>query len=72
MKKELNDIKARLVEIANCEAMKLYRMARKLQAHGGSIETVSAIREEANRLYNTGYPERLLNNFTLWKYAFRN
>lgn len=71
MNKQLNEIREQLEEIAACEAMKLFRMARRLKEHGGTEETVNAIREEARELYATAYPERLLDPFKTWKYAFK-
>lgn len=71
MTKEMREIKARLEEISEKEAMKLYRMARRLQKHGGSSETVAKIREEASELHMNAYPERLLDSFKVWKFAFK-
>lgn len=71
MNKQLNEIREQLKEIAEHEAMKLFRMARRLKERGGTEETVSAIRNEAFELHNTGYPERLLDPFKTWKYAFK-
>lgn len=71
MTKEMREIKARLEEISEKEAMKLYRMARRLQKHGGSSETVAKIREEASELHMNAYPERLLDPFKVWKFAFK-
>lgn len=71
--KELNEIRNRLMEIAEQEATLLYRMARKLQRHGGSPDTVAEIREEANQLHTNmaTYPGRLLDTGNRWKYAFK-
>lgn len=71
MTKEIREIRARLEEISEKEAMKLYRMARRLQKHGGSSETVAKIREEANELHMNHYPENLMNPFKVWKFAFK-
>ena len=71
MRKDLREIKYQLKEIAEKESMKLFRMARNLQKRGGSVETVSKIREEAFKLHNTGYPERLLDDFIKWEFAFK-
>ena len=71
MTKEMREIKARLEEISEKEAMKLYRMARRLQKHGGSSETVARIREEANELHMNHYPENLMTPFKVWKFAFK-
>lgn len=69
--KELRSMRRHLEEIAENEATKLYRMARRALAHGCNLELVHEIREEAHQLHNTGYPERLLDPFITWKYAFR-
>lgn len=71
--KELKEIRMRLVGIAEQEAAHLYRMARKLQEHGGSPATVAEIREEAGYLHTnmTAYPGRLLDTENKWKYAFK-
>lgn len=71
--KELSEIRNRLIEIAEQEAVRLYRMARNLQQHGGSPDTVAEIREEAGYLHTnvTAYPGRLLDTETRWKYAFK-
>ena len=58
--KKLRKIREQLVEIAEQEATKLFRLARRAEAHGCSNEMVGAIREEAIEIYPTGYPERLL------------
>lgn len=71
MTKEIREIRARLEEISEKEAMKLYRMARRLQKKGGSSETVAKIREEANELHMNHYPENLMNPFKIWKFAFK-
>ncbi|MSS88654.1 hypothetical protein FYJ45_10205 [Eisenbergiella tayi] len=71
MNKELRKIKNQLQDMAKAESMKLFRMARRLEKHGGSPETVNRIREEAFTLHNTGYPERLLDEFIKWEFAFR-
>lgn len=71
--KELMEIRNRLKEIAEAEATRLFRMARRAQAHGCKAETVAAIREEAHQLHITGYPERLVSWDThyYFKYAFK-
>ena len=71
MTKEIREIMTQLEEISEKEAMKLYRMARRLQKHGGSSETVAAIREEANELHLNYYPQNLIDPFKTWKFAFR-
>ena len=71
MNKELRNIKNQLQEIAEKESIRLGRMSRRLQKHGGSLETIQAIRNEALELHNTAYPERLLDDFKVWKFAFK-
>lgn len=71
MNKQLREIREQLKEIAEREATKLYRLANRLQKHGGSQETVRKIREEAQRLHMTGYPERLIDPFIRWDFAFK-
>lgn len=69
----LYGIRARLTEIAEKEAVRLYRMARKLQQHGGSPDMVAEIREEANQLHTNmaTYPGRLLDTEDRWRFAFK-
>ena len=71
--KELNEIRGRLTGIAEQEATHLYRMARRLQQHGGSPVVVAEIREEANQLHTNmaTYPGRLLDTENKWKFAFK-
>lgn len=71
MSKELENIRYQLIEMSEKEAIKLYRLARKLQDHGGSAEVVAKIREEASELHLNAYPERLLDPFKAWEYAFK-
>lgn len=73
--KELREISDKLKEMAEKEAMRLYRLAWRAKAHGCKPETVEAIRNEARWLHETAtaYPERLLRwQFEYeFKYAFR-
>ena len=69
--KRLYEIRCELAEIADREAMKLFRMARRCEEHGVSYNIVADIRNEAFELHNTGYPERLLDPFKNWEYAFK-
>ena len=69
--RELMKIRNELVDIADREATKLFRLAWRAKAHGCSNETVEQIRNEARELHMTGYPERLLDPFKTWKYAFK-
>lgn len=69
--KRLREIQNELYEIAEKEAMKLFRLARRCEEHGVSANIIVDIRNEAFELHNTGYPERLLDPFKTWKYAFK-
>ena len=69
--KRLGEMRAELLDIAEREAMKLFRLARRCVAHGVSANIISDIRNEAFELHTTGYPERLLDPCKTWKYAFR-
>lgn len=69
--KELRDLRNELKDIAEREATKLFRLAWRADRHGCKKETVEAIRGEARELHMTGYPERLLDPFKQWQYAFR-
>lgn len=71
MRKDLKEMRYELMEIAENEATKLYRLAWRMTAHGCKAENIAKVREEANRLHMTGYPERLLDPFVTWEYAFR-
>ncbi len=75
MNRELKQMKDHLADMAENETYKLWRMARNLIKRGGSWETVNAIREEANWLYDIAraYPERLimLDAENKFKYAFK-
>lgn len=73
--KRINEIRQELKEMAEQEATRLYRLARRALEKGCGQELVNAIREEANWLHTTAqaYPDRLVEwqfeyNF---KYAFR-
>lgn len=69
--KELRRIRQELNDMAEAEATKLYRLAWRAERHGCKPETVNAIRNEARELHMTGYPERLLDPFKHWQFAFR-
>lgn len=71
MNKEIRDIRWQLEEIAEHEAMKVFRMAKRLQDHGGTPEKVREIRNEAFELLDSRSPEKLINPFKRWKYAFK-
>lgn len=71
MNSELKNIKNQLKEISEKESMKLFRIARRLEKHGGSSETILEIRNEAFELHDTAYPERLIDDRKIWKFAFK-
>lgn len=73
--KELKAIRRKLKGMAEKEAVRLFRLARRAEKHGCRPKTVEKIREEARWLHETAtvYPDRLLR----WqfeyemKYAFK-
>lgn len=67
--KRLQRIREELQEMAEKEAIKLWRVARNAQKHGCSEKTVQAIREEANWLHTTGAdnPDRLIE----WEFEYK-
>jgi hypothetical protein len=71
MNKEITNIRYQLIEISEKEATKLYRLANNLKKHGGSAEAVTKIREEASELHLNAFPERILDPFKKWEYAFK-
>lgn len=75
MNKELRAITDRLKEMAEREAIRLWRLARTAEKHGCSVELIHEIRKEANWLYSnaTTYPDRLIYWKTKYelKYAFK-
>lgn len=71
MNKELLEIRKHLIERSEEESKKLFRMARKLEEHGGSKAIINEIRNEAFLLHRNAYPERLLDPFITWEYAFK-
>ena len=70
MRKDLESIKAQLSEICKNEAMRLYRQARRMQKHGVNEAMVQKCRNEASELWNTGYPERILDDYYRFKVQF--
>ena len=74
MTKRLDDIYHELSEMAEREAIKVWRMARRAEAKGVSPKLVNEIREEGWQLYSNykTYPDRLLDWKTKseLKYAF--
>ena len=71
MNTELKAIRNQLAEIAEAEATKLYRLAWRMTAHGCDKANIEKCREEARELHMTGYPERLIDPFKTWQYAFK-
>lgn len=73
--KELKAIRRKLKEMAEKEAQRIFRLARRTAAHGCRPETVEKIREEAQWLHETAtaYPDRLLRRQFEYemKYAFK-
>ena len=73
--KELKAIRRQLETMAEKEAQRLFRLARRATAHECRPKTVEKIREEARWLHETAtaYPDKLLR----WqfeyemKYAFK-
>ena len=66
--KELKEIREQLIQMAETEAVGLWRSARNAQKRGCSPETVNKIQEEADWLHTTGtaYPDRLID----WKFGY--
>jgi hypothetical protein len=71
MRKDIRAIREKLCEISEAEATKLYRLAWRMEEHGCSAENVAKVREEARELHMNAYPERLLDPFRVWAYAFK-
>lgn len=71
MRRDIRAIREQLCEIAEAEATKLYRLAWRMEEHGCSAANVAKVREEAWELHMTAYPERLLDPFRAWSYAFK-
>jgi len=71
MRSDLRSIRSQLVEIAEKEAMYLYRLAWRMEAHNCKPESIAKVREEARQLHMTGYPERLIEDYSHWEYAFK-
>lgn len=71
MRRDLREIRYALCEIAEKEATRLYRLAWRMTAHGCKRENIEKCRAEARELHMTGYPERLLDPFRRWEYAFK-
>lgn len=68
---EVRAIYDRLCEISEKEATKLYRLAWRMAAHGCDPKNIEKCRNEARALHMNAYPERLLDYYTTWDYAFK-
>lgn len=68
--KRLYEIRCRLVEVRDREAIRLFRLSRNAAAHGCSDQLCSMIRMEAFVIQRMD-PEQLLNPFSKWNYAFK-
>lgn len=74
MTQELRQIREQLQETAKAEAIRVWRLARRMQEHGCDPERIDKAQREGWELYNVmgcGYPERLLDPFKVWEYAFK-
>lgn len=74
MTKKINSMREELRQMAEKEAMRVWRLGRRAKAKGCSQKLINEIRDEGFSLYNeyTAYPERLLDNNAKHrlKYAF--
>lgn len=70
--KPLRDMRQDLKEMLEAEATRLYRLARRMEEHGVSADKVRKCREEADEFHMSSYPERVLDPFRKWSYAFWN
>ena len=71
MRHDLREIRDQLCEIAEKEATRLYRLAWRMTAHGCDPKNIEKCRDEARELHMCSYPERLLDPFHVWTYAFK-
>lgn len=64
----LRNYRNELKELADKEATKLWRMARRAEKHDVSVDTIHRIREEADYCYRTltTYPERMIE----WEFGY--
>lgn len=69
-REEYSNIKNLLRTACEAESNKLYRLAWRMIRHGCSEESVLKCREEASRLHDCAYPERILGDI-YWDYAFK-
>lgn len=70
--KRLESMRWELKNMAEKEAIKLWRLARKAERHNVSNELIYKIREEATCMYitMTTYPDRLLERDFEYKFKF--
>ena len=68
--KELYEIRRKLDHIQRNESIRLYRLARRADAHGCSARLVEQIRNEGRRIATMNC-EDLLYPFNHWAFAFR-
>lgn len=68
--KRIQDMRDELKEMAEKEAVRLWRLARRAEKKGCSGTLVAEIREEANWLHTTAqaYPERMLS----WDFEYKH
>lgn len=68
--KKLNEMRYELEAMAEKEAYKWWRIARRAEAHGCSTQLVNEIREDADYAWYTlkTYPDRVLS----WKLPFEH
>ena len=71
MRRDLESMRNELYGLPEKEATYLFRLAWRMQAHNCKPENVARVRAEAMELHMTGYPERLLDPFRTWDYAFK-
>lgn len=68
---DIRAIEYQLMDIANKEATKLYRLAWRMEAHGCKPESVKLCREEARWLQWCPNPSALIDTPWTWVYAFK-
>lgn len=71
MNKQLENLRYQLIEVSEAEATKLYRLAWRMVAHNCDPSHIQKCRDEARELHMNAYPERLLDPYRRWSYAFK-
>ena len=71
MNKQLRKYRSDLINISEKEATKLFRLAWRMTAHGCDPDHIEECRNEARELHMNAHPERLLDPFRKWSYAFK-